>query len=156
MVIEDVLLGQKYPINIHEIMDQIPHRFPFLLVDRVLEAQPGTSIVAKKNVTINEPFFVGHFPQMPVMPGVLIIEALAQTSGILLVLTYGPRKVNELYFFASIDKVKFKRQVIPGDTLIFEVELIRCVRGVSKFKGKAFVDGVMAAEAELMIAKREI
>ena len=146
----------QMPINIHEIMKQIPHRYPFLLVDRVIDVEAGKKITVLKNVTINEPFFVGHFPEMPVMPGVLIIEALAQTAGILSVISHGARKSNELYFFASIDKAKFKRQVIPGDQLIFEVSIIKSIRGMTKFQASALVDGVIAAEAELMIAKRVV
>ncbi len=144
------------PINIKEIMDQIPHRYPFLLVDRVLDVEIGKKITTKKNVTINEPFFGGHFPDWPVMPGVLIVEALAQTAGILSIYTHGARKDSELYFFAAINHAKFKRQVIPGDTLIFEVEIIKTVKGMAIYRGKALVDGVLAAEAELMIAKKEI
>ena len=146
----------KMPIDIFEIMKNIPHRYPFLLVDRVLEAEPGKRIRMLKNVTINEPFFVGHFPEFPVMPGVLIVEAMAQSAGILSVLTFGPKKDNELYFFASIDNAKFKRQVIPGDALHIEVELVKVVRSIGKYKAQAFVDGVLAAQAELMIAKKEI
>ena len=144
------------PININEIMQQIPHRYPFLLVDRVISVEPGNKLSALKNVTINEPFFVGHFPEMPVMPGVLIIEALAQASGILSVLSHGARKPNELYFFASINNAKFKRQVIPGDQLILEVSIIKSIRGMTKFQAYAKVDGEIAAEAELMVAKRTI
>lgn len=146
----------KMPINIVEIMDQIPHRFPFLLVDRVLEVEPGKRIKTLKNVTINEPFFQGHFPEFPVMPGVLIIEAMAQSAGILSVLSFGPKKENELYFFASIDNAKFKRQVIPGDSLHIEVELIKVIRGVGKYSAQAFVDGALAAQADLLVAKKEI
>lgn len=150
------MISNGMPININEIMKQIPHRFPFLLVDRVLEAEPGKRIRMLKNVTINEPFFTGHFPEFPVMPGVLIIEAMAQAAGILSVLSFGPKKDNELYFFASIDNAKFKRQVIPGDALHIEVELLKVVRGVGKYKAQAFVDGVVAAQAELLVAKKEI
>lgn len=145
------------PINIYEIMRQMPHRYPFLLIDRIVDFdRTNIKIKAIKNVTINEPFFEGHFPGLPVMPGVLIIEAMAQASGILTVLTFGERKPNEIYFFASINNAKFKRQVIPGDTLHLEVELVKTMRGVGKYSAKAFVDGVIAAEAELMIAKKEV
>lgn len=146
----------EMPINIHEIMKQIPHRFPFLLIDRVLECEPGKRIRMLKNVTINEPFFVGHFPEFAVMPGVLIIEAMAQSAGILSVLTFGLRKENELYFFAAIDNAKFKRQVIPGDALHIDVELVKVTRGVGKYKAEAFVDGVLAARADLLVAKKEM
>jgi 3-hydroxyacyl-[acyl-carrier-protein] dehydratase len=143
-------------LNIMEIMKRLPHRYPFLLVDRVLDVEEGKKITAIKNVTINEPFFVGHFAEFPVMPGVLIIEATAQVAGLLYVLSYGNRKDNELYFFAAIDKARFKRQVIPGDQLVFEVELLKATRGIAKFKAVAKVDGQVAAEAEIMIAKREV
>lgn len=144
------------PINICEIMKEIPHRYPFLLIDRVLEVEAGKRIKMLKNVTINEHFFVGHFAEFPVMPGVLIIEAMAQSAGILSVLSYGPKKDNELYFFAAINDAKFKRQVIPGDALHIEVELIKVVRGVGKYKAHALVDGVVAAQAEILVAKKEI
>ena len=144
------------PVNIYEIMKQIPHRFPFLLVDRVLELEPGKRIRVLKNVTINEPFFGGHFPEFPVMPGVLIVEAMAQSAGILSVLSFGPRKENELYFFASIENARFKRQVIPGDALHLEVKLVRVTMGIGKYKAQAFVDGNLVAHADLLIAKKEI
>lgn len=144
------------PINIYEIMKQIPHRFPFLLVDRVLEVEPGKRIRMLKNVTINEPFFEGHFPEFPVMPGVLIIEAMAQSAGILSVLTFGPRKENELYFFVGIENARFKRQVIPGDALHLEVELIKVTMGMGKYKAQAFVGNDLAAQAELWVAKKEV
>jgi 3-hydroxyacyl-[acyl-carrier-protein] dehydratase len=146
----------ELPINIHEIMEQLPHRYPFLLVDRVLDVEPGKKIIMRKNVTMNEPFFIGHFPNYPVMPGVLIVEAMAQSAGILSVLSFGPKKDNELYFFASINNAKFKRQVIPGDILQIEVELIKLIRGVGKYVAKALVDDVVAAEAELVVAKKEV
>ena len=143
-------------LNITEIMKRIPHRYPFLLVDRVTNVEINKNITVIKNVTINEPFFVGHFAEFPVMPGVLIIEAMAQSAGLLYVLSYGNRKENELYFFAAIDKARFKRQVIPGDQLVFEVELVKATRGIAKFRATAKVDGQVAAEAEIMIAKREV
>ncbi|RTL10832.1 MAG: 3-hydroxyacyl-ACP dehydratase FabZ [Neisseriaceae bacterium] len=143
-------------LNILDIMKRLPHRYPFLLVDRVTEVKVGETIRAIKNVTINEPFFVGHFADFPVMPGVLIVEAMAQVAGLLSVLSYGERKENELYFFAAIDKARFKRQVTPGDQLIFEVDVIKVSRGIGKFKAVAKVDGQVAAEAEIMIAKKEV
>ncbi|MBP9742189.1 MAG: 3-hydroxyacyl-ACP dehydratase FabZ [Burkholderiales bacterium] len=146
----------ELPINILELMRQLPHRYPIILVDRVIDIEMGKKITALKNVTINEPYFMGHFPGYPVMPGVLIVEALAQTAGILGVLSFGAKKDNEVYFFAGIDKARFKRQVIPGDTLMLEVELIKTIRGLAKYKARALVGGVVAAEAELMTAKREV
>lgn len=147
----------ELPINIIEIMKQIPHRYPFILVDRIIDIEMGKKIKAIKNVTINEPYFTGHFPDYPVMPGVLIIEALAQAAGILGVLSIGEaRKSNEIYFFAGIDNARFKRQVIPGDTLVLEVELIKRMRGLAKYRAQALVDGVLAAEADLLTAKREV
>jgi 3-hydroxyacyl-[acyl-carrier-protein] dehydratase len=143
-------------LNILEIMKRLPHRYPFLLVDRVTQVEAGKSITAIKNVTINEPFFVGHFADFPVMPGVLIVEAMAQTAGLLSVLSFGERKQNELYFFAAIDKARFKRQVGPGDQLVFEVEILKFSRGIGKFSAIAKVNDQVAAEAEIMIAKKEV
>jgi 3-hydroxyacyl-[acyl-carrier-protein] dehydratase len=117
---------------------------------------PGKSIRALKNVTINEHFFAGHFAEYPVMPGVLIVEAMAQVAGLLTIMSFGQRKDNEIYFFAAIDKARFKRQVVPGDQLVFEVELMNFKRGIGKFKAIAKVDGQLAAEAEIMIAKKEV
>ncbi|MEN9945946.1 MAG: 3-hydroxyacyl-[acyl-carrier-protein] dehydratase FabZ [Pseudomonadota bacterium] len=147
---------QANQLNILEIMKQIPHRYPFLLIDRVTHFEIGKSIRAIKNVTMNEQFFVGHFPEYPVMPGVLIVEAMAQTAGVLSIVSHGERKENELSFFASIDKARFKRQVTPGDQLVFEVELLKLSRGIGKFSAIARVDGNIVAEAELMIARREV
>lgn len=146
----------QLPINIMEIMQRMPHRYPFLLLDRIEDVELGKKVVARKNVTINEPFFIGHFPDYPVMPGVLIIEAMAQAAGVLSVLTHGPRKGDELYFFAAISNAKFKRQVIPGDTLRIEVSLIKELRGVGKYKAEVFVENEIAAEAELTIVKKEV
>lgn len=143
-------------INILEVMRMLPHRYPFLLIDRVLSVDPAKSLTAIKNVTINEEFFTGHFAQYPVMPGVLIVEAMAQAAGILIIKSFGERKSNELYFFAGIDKARFKRQVIPGDQLVFEITLVKMTRGVGKFIAVAKVDGQVAAEAELLIAKKEL
>ena len=146
----------ELPINIQTIMNQMPHRYPFLLVDRVLEVELDKSITVLKNVTINEPFFIGHFPEYPVMPGVLIIEAIAQSAGILSILSHGAKKDNELYFFAAINKAKFKRQVIPGDSLIFKVNLVKILRGVGIYKAIVLVGEDIVAEAEITVAKREI
>ncbi len=142
-------------MNIHAIMEYLPHRYPFLLVDRVVTSEPGRFIRAIKNVTFNEPFFPGHFPGFPVMPGVLIIEALAQTAAILSHLSRGTRPdPGSLIFFAGIDKARFRRQVLPGDQLVLEAEVIRIVRGIGKFATRALVDGELAAEGELMAAIR--
>ncbi len=150
---DQVALGE---LNILEIMKRLPHRYPFLLVDRVTTVEVGKTIQALKNVTINEPFFNGHFAEFPVMPGVLIVEAMAQVAGLLTVLSFGDRQENELYFFAGIDKARFKRQVVPGDQIIFSVEIIKMVRGIGKFAARATVDNQIVAEAEIMIAKREV
>jgi 3-hydroxyacyl-[acyl-carrier-protein] dehydratase len=138
-------------MDIHEILDHLPHRYPFLLVDRVLSIELGKSIVALKNVTINEPFFPGHYPHHPVMPGVLIIEAMAQVAALLTFKSSGSKPDdNSVYYFAGIDAARFKRPVSPGDQLIIKVTLDRSKRGVFKFSGSAEVAGELAAEAELM------
>ena len=141
-------------IDIAQIMGHLPHRYPFLLVDRVLDYAPGKSIRALKNVTINEPFFQGHFPGFPLMPGVLVIEALAQVSGLLAFLSGDAQSGNSLIYFAGIDNARFKRQVVPGDQLILEAEVVRVIRGVGKFRAKASVEGHLACEAELIAAIR--
>ncbi len=142
-------------MDIHEIMKLLPHRYPFLLIDRVLEYKEGEHLVALKNVTINEPFFPGHFPQRPVMPGVLIMEAMAQATGLLAFVTDPDQvKGNSLYYFAGMDRVRFKRQVEPGDQLRLEVKLGRVVRGLWKFTGEAYVGEQLAASAELMGGNR--
>ena len=145
------------PIDIRGIMEYLPHRYPFLLVDRVLELEHGKRIVAIKNVTINEPYFVGHFPHLPVMPGVLMIEALAQAAGILSFETLGRRSdANSVFYFVGIDGARFKRPVVPGDQLRLEVEILRFAKSISKFRGVATVDGAVAAEAELMCTLRDV
>lgn len=144
-------------MDIHEILEYLPHRYPFLLIDRVLEVEPGKSIHAYKNVTINEPFFVGHFPHHPVMPGVLIMEALAQAAGILSFRTEDKKPTeSDVFYFAGIDEARFKRPVMPGDQLHLHVQLERQMRGVWKFYGEAKVDGQLAASAKLMCAKRDL
>lgn len=144
-------------LDIRGILEHLPHRYPFLLVDRVLELEKSKRIVAIKNVTINEPFFVGHFPHVPVMPGVLIIEALAQAAGILSFQTMGRVSDNRsVYYFVGIDQARFKRPVSPGDQLRLEVEIVRTLRSVWKFSGKATVDGEVVCEAELMCTLRDI
>ena len=149
-------MSQQPFLDIHAIMRQLPHRYPFLLVDRVLECKPGESLTALKNVTMNEPFFPGHFPQRPVMPGVLILEAMAQATGLLAFATLGHApKQNEIYYFVGIDKARFREPVEPGDQILFKVRVLASKRGIWKFAGVAEVDGHVAAEAELMCAARE-
>lgn len=140
-------------MDIQGIMDQIPHRYPFLLIDRVLSCVPGESITALKNVSVNEPYFTGHFPVRPVMPGVLIIEAMAQATGILAFHTVGSKPAeNTLYVFAGIDKARFKRPVGPGDQILIEASLVKRRTSIWKFDAKASVDGQLVASAELMCA----
>lgn len=136
-------------MDANQIMKVLPHRYPFLLVDRVIEHDPGKRIVAIKNVTINEPFFQGHFPGHPVMPGVLIIEAMAQVGGILAYLASGDDPQTKVCYFGSIDKAKFRKPVLPGDQLRFEIDVIACKRGIWVISAKAFVDGKLVTEAEL-------
>lgn len=144
-------------LDIRAILEHLPHRYPFLLVDRVLELEPGRRIVAIKNVTINEPYFTGHFPHVPVMPGVLIVEALAQAAGILSFQTLGRRSdERSVYYFVGIDAARFRRPVSPGDQLRLEVDIVRISRAIGKYAGRATVDGAVVAEAELMCALREI
>ena len=131
------------------IQEILPHRFPFLLVDKIIELIPRTRIVGIKQVTINEPFFAGHFPEAPVMPGVLIIEALAQVGAILALREFEDRK-NKIPFFSGINNAKFRRPVVPGDTLYLEVTALRIGSKVQKMRGEARVDGQLAAEAEIM------
>jgi 3-hydroxyacyl-[acyl-carrier-protein] dehydratase len=138
-------------LDIKAIMALLPHRYPFLLVDRVLAMEPGRSIVSIKNVTINEPFFQGHFPGEPIMPGVLIVEAMAQTWGILALHAKDPGDIRSADVrFLGIDKCRFRRPVVPGDQLRFELVGLSQKRGIWKFGGQALVDGALAAEAELM------
>lgn len=140
-------------MDIYEVLRQLPHRYPFLLVDKVLECKPGESIIALKNVTFNENFFPGHFPERPVMPGVLIIEALAQATGLLAFATAGRTpEDDELYYFVGIDKARFKRPVRPGDQLLLKAELQRTIRGIWKFAARAEVDERVVAQAEIMCA----
>jgi 3-hydroxyacyl-[acyl-carrier-protein] dehydratase len=144
-------------MDIHQVLKSLPHRYPFLLVDRVLEVEKGVRIKALKNVTINEPFFEGHFPHRPVMPGVLILEAMAQAAALLSFETLGITLDDKtVYYFAGIDGARFKRPVEPGDQLILDVALDRQKAGIFKFKAKAFVGADLAAEAELMCTMRRI
>ncbi len=141
-------MALKYDIKV--IMELLPHRYPFLLVDRVIELIPDDRIVALKNVTINEPFFQGHFPGQPVMPGVLIIEAMAQVGGILAYETGPPEKRNRLIYFMGMDKVRFRKMVVPGDQIIFEAKMLKFRSKVAKMSGTATVDDQLVAEAVLM------
>jgi len=144
-------------MDIYKILKQLPHRYPFLLVDRVLSIDKGKSIRALKNVTINEPFFEGHFPRRPVMPGVLMLEALAQAAALLAFDATGSiPDEDSVYYFAGMDAVRFKRPVVPGDQLILEVELLRTKAGVFKFKARALVGEEVAVEAEITCAVRPV
>ncbi|TSE32309.1 3-hydroxyacyl-acyl-carrier-protein dehydratase FabZ [Tepidimonas thermarum] len=144
-------------MDIHQILKQLPHRYPILLVDRVLEVQKGVSIRALKNVTINEPVFTGHFPHRPVFPGVLMLEALAQTAALLAFETLGVTPDDKtVYYFAGIDGARFKRPVEPGDQLVMDVTLERMKAGIFKFRGTARVGDEIACEAELMCTMRSI
>lgn len=140
-------------LDIHRIMDLLPHRYPFLLVDRVIALDPNKTVTAYKNVTINEPFFQGHFPGLPVMPGVLIVEALAQTGGFLVLTGQDDEIVkNSIFLFTGIESVRFRKPVVPGDRLDLHCELVRKKMQLWKMRGTAHVDGVLAAEAELTAA----
>ena len=142
-------------MDIHEILKKLPHRYPILLVDRVLELEKGKRIKALKNVSINEPYFIGHFPYRPVMPGVLMLEALAQAAAVLSFETLGQSPDDKtVYYFAGIDGARFKRPVEPGDQLILEAELDRMKSGVFKFSARATVDGELAVEAQLICTMR--
>jgi 3-hydroxyacyl-[acyl-carrier-protein] dehydratase len=138
-------------MDVVEIQKILPHRYPFLLVDRILEVEPRRRIVGIKNVTVNEPFFQGHFPGKPVMPGVLIVEAMAQVGGVLL-LSDVPDREKKLVLFAGIDEARFRRPVGPGDQVRFEVEVLRLKASTCKLQGKAFVDGALVAEAVILSA----
>ncbi|KGX90972.1 3-hydroxyacyl-ACP dehydratase FabZ [Pontibacillus marinus] len=140
-------------LDIQDIQEIIPHRYPFLLVDQVTELEEGQRAVGKKNVTINEPFFQGHFPSYAVMPGVLVVEALAQVGAVAMLKKEENR--GRLAFFTGIDKCRFKRQVVPGDTLTLEVEIVRAKASIGKGKAKATVDGELVCEAEIMFALGE-
>lgn len=150
------MANQLNSLQIQEIMALLPHRYPFLLIDRVLDYTPGESLTAIKNVTVNEPIFTGHFPGMPIFPGVLILEALAQATGILGFKTVTERSENELYLFAAIDEARFKKPVIPGDTMVLEVKFLKERRNMWKFYGEAKVEGQIVCSAELMCARREL
>lgn len=142
-------------MNINEIMNYLPHRYPFLLVDRIVDLQPGVSITGVKNVTINEPFFQGHFPGQPIMPGVLIVEAMAQVAG---VMAFSSGVEGKSVFFMSIEKAKFRRPVVPGDQIKLEIKLLQQRGNVWKFSGSALVEGKTASQAEFtaMVTNKEI
>ncbi|MBX4180870.1 3-hydroxyacyl-ACP dehydratase FabZ [Sodalis sp. CWE] len=143
-----------HALRIEEILEFLPHRFPFLLVDRVLDFEKGKFLKAIKNVSFNEPFFQGHFPGKPIFPGVLILEAMAQATGILAFKSAEKLTTWELYYFAAIDEARFKRPVQPGDQLILEVEFIKERQSIARFKGTAKVDSEIACEASMMCARR--
>lgn len=144
-------------MNIQEILEYLPHRYPFLLIDRVIECELGKRIKALKNVSVNEPYFNGHFPYYKVMPGVLIVEAMAQAAAILSFRTMGIKPDDKsVYYFAGIDRARFKKPVMPGDQLVLEVNIVRTVRNVVKYAGKAYVGETLVAEAELLCTLRPI
>lgn len=144
-------------MDIHEILEYLPHRYPFLLIDRVVGWEEGKSIHAIKNVSINEPFFPGHFPHHPVFPGVLIVEAMAQAAAILSFKTQGTKPDGKsVYYFAGINDARFKKPVLPGDQLNLHMEILAVKRGLWKFKGEARVDGALVAEAEIMCTMRGV
>ncbi len=144
-------------MDINEILQYLPHRYPFLLLDRVLEIEPKKSLTAIKNVSYNEPFFQGHFPRQPVMPAVLTLEAMAQATGILAMVSLGLSPSDSvLYYFVGADKARFRRPVVPGDQLRIEVEVMRLTRSMCKVKAKATVEGDLAASAELMGALKDL
>ncbi len=144
-------------MEIKEIREYLPHRYPFLLIDRVVEFEAGKKIIALKNVSINEPFFNGHFPELPIMPGVLIIEAMAQAAGILGFRTAGKKPSDgSIYMFVGVDKMRFKRPVGPGDQLHLHAEILAEKRGIWKFGCRAEVDGKMVAAGEILCADRKI
>lgn len=144
--------GENITMNIGEILNLLPHRYPFLLVDRVTECVPGSHIHAYKNITINEPFFQGHFPGIPIMPGVLILEALAQTGGLLALAELQENTKDKLFLFTGLDKVKFRKQVIPGDRLLLHCFDMRVKLNLCKMSARAYVEDNLACEAEITAA----
>ncbi len=142
-------------MDVQQVLAHLPQRYPILMVDRVLECEPGKRILALKNVSVNEPYFQGHFPQRPVMPGVMILEAMAQAAGILVFRTQGTRPdQSSVYYYAGIDNARFKRPVVPGDRLEIEVTILGSKRGIWKFGCLARVDGATVAEAEILCTVR--
>ena len=150
---KSILTTNTHTLQIEEILELLPHRFPFLLVDRVLDFEEGRFLRAVKNVSVNEPFFQGHFPGKPIFPGVLILEAMAQATGILAFKSVGKLEPGELYYFAGIDEARFKRPVVPGDQMIMEVTFEKTRRGLTRFKGVALVHGKVVCEATMMCAR---
>lgn len=143
-------------IKLSDILDMLPHRYPFLLIDKVLSVEAFEAITAVKNVTINEPFFQGHFPDQPIMPGVLILEAMAQATGVLAFYSHKKQKRNDaVYYLVGIDKARFKRPVSPGDQIIMEARLTRRLRGIYRFEATAHVDGELVSSAEFMTTEME-
>lgn len=144
-------------MNIHKVMELLPHRFPFLLIDKITELSKGESVTAVKNITVNEPCFQGHFPEYPVYPGVLLLESMAQTMAFI---TYTDpafeKSPDHIYFLAGIDKARFKRQVGPGDQVIIKTKLVQCSQGVAKFESIAYVDDKVVCKADIMGALREV
>ena len=150
-------MQEKTNMDIHEILDHLPHRYPFVLIDRVMSLEFGKEITAIKNVTINEPFFPGHFPYHPVMPGVLIVEAMAQAAAILSFKTMKTKPSEEsVYYFAGIDNARFKKPVGPGDQIIINVKIDRILKGIWKYSGTAMVGNDLVAEASMMCILKEI
>ena len=141
--------------DIRKVMDYLPHRYPFLLIDRVLNMEVDVSLSALKNVTVNEPFFQGHFPGQPIMPGVLVLEAMAQATGLLAFASMGNGHEAKLYLLVGIDKARFRGQVLPGDQLILNIEMKRNMRGIGMYECKALVDGRVVAEAEMMCSAQD-
>lgn len=151
-----VTLGVNLPLNINALREYLPHRYPFLLLDRVTACQPNEWITAIKNVSVNEPFFTGHFPQEPIMPGVLMVEAMAQVAGVLGFISENKKPADGyLYLFAGVDNVRFKRQVIPGDTLILRAKLLFAKRGIYKFECTASVGDELAVSAEVLLSQQK-
>ena len=142
-------------MEIQEILAHLPHRYPMLLIDRVLSVDPGRQIIALKNVTVNEPFFAGHFPHYPVMPGVLIVEAMAQAAAVLAIKTFNLKSDSgSVYYFVGIDDSRFKKPVVPGDRLILKVQILRAIRGIWKFSAQAMVEDAMVSQAQLLCTMR--
>lgn len=144
-------------MNIHEILDHLPHRYPFVLIDKIVSLDVGKEVTALKNVSVNEPFFPGHFPYHPVMPGVLIVEAMAQAAAVLSFKTMDLKPSEEsVYYFAGIDNARFKKPVSPGDQILLNVKIERILKGIWKYKGVATVDGEVVAEANMMCILKDI